>query len=157
MAYQFLLKNPNTLFCKLPLEILALIMQKLNQYKFQWNHFNSPTVILDQHYRNLIVKNYQQLNILEWKAAWVTHEFPSFIVTVDTEFMDNKSMFIKELNIRGKRSSMFFAGRGYWNMKSRVREPIARDDSEYYKLTIAEGNSKKKVWRKKIEPNTELN
>lgn len=144
IAYQFLLENPNTLFYKLPLEILAFVMQKLNQSKFEWN----STVILYQHYRNLIKKSYQRINILEWKTDWVTHDLPIFIVTMDTEFIDNNSVFVKELSIRKKYSPKI----NYWNMRSRHLENVCSKD-RYYKMSLKqEDGTRKEFWRTKIEP-----
>ena len=116
IGYHFLLENPNTLFFKLPLEILAKIMKFLNQLNFQWN-YQSAKVILDNHYRNLIVRNHQSLIMMEWETQWVCHSLPQFVVTLDIEFLENNT-YIRELNIRRKKSKK----NKFWNMRSRTNE-----------------------------------
>lgn len=144
MAYQFLLDHPNTSFNKLPLEILTIIMKFLNKTKFQWNHHKNAKDVLNYHYQNLIPKNYERLTIMEWKTDWVTHNLPQFVVTLDTEFLNNNCLYVKELNIRRKRATK----QGFWNMKSRVMENVENlNNNPYFKTAISKNGKTEFVWK----------
>ena len=86
---------------------------------------------------------------MEWQTDWITHDLPRFVVTMDTECLDNRTLYVKELNIRGKRSSK----KGYFKIKSRVRENIS--GGEYYKCSIdCDDGGVKAVWRQRLPKNT---
>ena len=141
IAYQFLLENPNTIFYDLPLELMAKIMEFLNQLNFQWNK-KSAKVVLDYHFRNLIPQNYKRLRIMDWETQWVCHNLPRFVVTLDSEFYENNTVFVKELNIRRKKSTLG----GFWNMRSRIGEKNL-DDKPYLKQFV----KNKYIWRKEFK------
>jgi hypothetical protein len=140
IAYGFLLENPYTLFYKLPLEIIALIMQKQNQLKFKW-HDESARTILYQHYGSLIPCKMQNVVIMDWRLSWISHDFPKFVASCETESLNvdnDTTLFLKEIVIRKKRGFSDF-----WRIKSKSKEKLLHKN-KLFKKKLIDGQF---VWR----------